>query len=108
MSASGSMRARPICSSRGKPDVLVRDVDHRRYPEEVQECESIFANQGSSAMTTIETSPQLYARTGGLLYLLIIVFGGFAEGFVMNSLIVAGDASAAAHNILGSPGLWNL
>jgi len=59
-------------------------------------------------MTTIETSPQLYARTGGLLYLLIIVFGGFAEGFVMNSLIVADNAAATAHNIMASPGLWNL
>lgn len=59
-------------------------------------------------MTTIEASPQLYARTGGLLYLLIIVLGGFAEGFVMNSLVVAGDAAATAHNIMASPGLWNL
>ncbi|WP_229238268.1 DUF4386 domain-containing protein [Dyella amyloliquefaciens] len=45
---------------------------------------------------------------GGLLYLLIIVFGGFAEGYVMNSLVVAGDAAATAHNIMASPGLWNL
>jgi hypothetical protein len=69
---------------------------------------TLFANQGSGAMTTIDTSPQLYARTGGLLYLLIIVFGGFAEGVVMNSLVVAGDAAATAHNIMASPGLWNL
>lgn len=59
-------------------------------------------------MKTIETSPQMYARAGGLLYLLIILFGGFAEGFVMNSLVVAGDAAATAHNIMASPGLWNL
>ncbi len=59
-------------------------------------------------MPTIETSPQLYARTGGLLYLLIIVFGGFAEGYVMNSLVVGGDAATTAHNILAAPGLWNL
>ncbi|MHA6203724.1 DUF4386 domain-containing protein [Dyella soli] len=59
-------------------------------------------------MRTIETSPQLYARTGGLLYLLIILFGGFAEGFVMNKLVVAGDAAATAQHILAAPGLWNL
>ncbi|WP_201315228.1 DUF4386 domain-containing protein [Dyella sp. EPa41] len=59
-------------------------------------------------MTTIETSPQLYARLGGFLYLLIIVFGGFAEGYVMNSLVVAGDAAATARNIMASPGLWSL
>lgn len=59
-------------------------------------------------MPTIENSPQWYARMGGLLYLLIIVFGGFAEGYVMNSLVVAGDAAGTAHNIMASPGLWNL
>lgn len=59
-------------------------------------------------MPTIETSPQWYARTGGLLYLLIIVFGAFAEGYVMNSLVVAGNAAATAHNIMAAPGLWNL
>jgi hypothetical protein len=59
-------------------------------------------------MTTIETSPQLYARAGGVLYLLIILLGGFAEGFVMNNLVVAGDAAATAHNIMASPGLWRL
>lgn len=59
-------------------------------------------------MTPIETSPQWYARAAGFLYLLIIVFGGFAEGYAMNSLVVAGDAAATAHNIMASPGLWNL
>jgi Domain of unknown function (DUF4386) len=58
--------------------------------------------------TTIEASPQLYARTGGVLYLLIIVLGGFAEGFVMNNLVVTGDAAATAHIIMASPGLWRL
>ena len=31
---------------------------------------------------TIETSPQLYARIGGVLYLIIIVIGLFGEAFV--------------------------
>ncbi len=42
---------------------------------------------------TMTTSPQLYARTGGVLYLAIIVFGAFAEGFVMNKLCWAGCRS---------------
>jgi Domain of unknown function (DUF4386) len=57
---------------------------------------------------TITTSPQIYARTAGALYLAIIVLGAFAEGFVANKLIVPGDAAATAHNILASPQLWRL
>jgi hypothetical protein len=57
---------------------------------------------------TIAASPQVYARTGGVLYLAIIVFGAFAEGFVMNKLVAPGDAATTAHNIMASPGLWRL
>jgi hypothetical protein len=55
---------------------------------------------------TFETSPQVYARIGGVLYLAIIVLGAFAEGFVTNKLVVPGDAATTAHNIMASPGLW--
>jgi hypothetical protein len=57
---------------------------------------------------TVEAFPQRYARLGGLLYLVIILFGGFAEGFVANKLIVPGDAASTAANILASPELWRL
>lgn len=57
---------------------------------------------------TVEASPQLYARTGGALYLAIILLGGFAEGFVLDKLVVSGDAAATAHNIVTSAGLWRL
>ncbi len=57
---------------------------------------------------TIEASPQLYARTGGALYLAIIVLGGFAEGFVLVKLVVSGDVAATAHNIMASAALWRL
>ena len=53
-------------------------------------------------------SPQVYARSGGALYLIIIAFGMFAEGFVSGKLIVSGDAAATAHNILASPSLWGM
>lgn len=49
-----------------------------------------------------------HARTAGLLYLLIIVCAGFAEGFVRTSLVVPGDAVATAEGILGSAGLFRL
>jgi hypothetical protein len=57
--------------------------------------------------TTMTASPQVYARTGGALYLAVIVFGAFAEGFVMNKL-VGPDAATTAHNIMASRGLWSL
>lgn len=56
---------------------------------------------------TIEDHPQLYARTAGVLYLAIILCGKYAEGFVSSRLLGA-DAAETAHNILASPGLWQL
>jgi hypothetical protein len=57
---------------------------------------------------SIETSPQIYARIGGVLYLIIIVFGLFAELFVRDKLIVSGDATATANNIVASESLWRV
>ncbi|MEO8827719.1 DUF4386 domain-containing protein [Lapillicoccus sp.] len=51
------------------------------------------------------SSPQRLARTAGVLYLLVGVFGGFAEGFVEPSMYVAGDAAATAANLAAHPGL---
>lgn len=53
-------------------------------------------------------SPQAWARTGGFLYLYIIVAGGYAELFVRGKLVVSGDAATTAHNILSSEPLWRL
>jgi hypothetical protein len=55
-----------------------------------------------------ETSPQVYARIGGVLYLIIIIFGIFAELLVRDKLIVSGDATATATNILDSESLWRI
>jgi hypothetical protein len=60
------------------------------------------------ANQTVEHFPQRYARTGGALYLAIIVLGAFAEGYVANTLVVSGDAATTAHNIMASPQLWRL
>jgi Domain of unknown function (DUF4386) len=54
----------------------------------------------------VERSPQLYARVGGVLYLIIIVIGLFGEAFVRDRLIVAGDAAATAANITSHESLW--
>jgi hypothetical protein len=54
----------------------------------------------------VETSPQVYARISGLLYIVIIAAGMFGELFVRGSLVVVGDAAATAGNIASSPLLW--
>jgi hypothetical protein len=53
-----------------------------------------------------ETSPQTYARIVGLLYLFIIVAALFGEAYARGSLIVHGDATATAHNLLASETLF--
>jgi hypothetical protein len=53
-------------------------------------------------------SPQVYARIGGVLYLVIIVAGLFGEAVVRDTLIVSGDAAATAANIMGSQLLWRI
>lgn len=48
----------------------------------------------------LDMPPQLAARIGGFLYLLIIAGGLFAQVFVRERLIVSGDAAATADNLL--------
>ena len=53
-----------------------------------------------------EISPQLYARTAGFLYLVVIVGGVFAELVVRQRLVVPNDAAATAANILAHEQLY--
>ena len=48
------------------------------------------------------------ARVAGVLYLLVGIFGGFAEGFVEPKMYVAGDAAATAANVVANAGLVRL
>jgi len=45
------------------------------------------------------------ARIAGVLYLLVGIFGGFAEGYVDPKMYVAGNAAATAGNVVASSGL---
>lgn len=56
----------------------------------------------TTEIKSIETSPQFYARICGVLYLVMIIAGGFAEVFVREGLTVSRDAAATAQNILSS------
>ncbi|MFI5264723.1 MAG: DUF4386 domain-containing protein [Candidatus Kapaibacterium sp.] len=45
------------------------------------------------------------ARIAGVLYLLVGIFGGFAEGYVEPKMYVAGNAVATAGNVIANAGL---
>lgn len=64
--------------------------------------------QSASAPTLDPRSLRTHARIAGLLYLVIIVAAGFAEGFVRSTLVVPGDPGATASNILGAQTLFRL
>jgi hypothetical protein len=55
-----------------------------------------------------ETRPQRLARIAGVLYLLNIVGGAFAIGYVQTVLVVPGNAAATAHNIVTHELLYRL
>src|SRR5437588_8130511 len=50
-------------------------------------------------------SPKRLARIAGVLYLLVGIFGGFAQGFVYPKIYAAGDAATTAGNLVANSGL---
>jgi hypothetical protein len=54
------------------------------------------------------TSSKRLARIAGVLYLLVGIFGGFAQGFVYPKMYVAGDAATTAANLIANAGLVRL
>ena len=54
------------------------------------------------------SSPKRLARIAGFLYLLVGIFGGFAEGYVEPKMYVAGNAAATVGNIVANAGLVRL
>ncbi|MBF5045868.1 DUF4386 domain-containing protein [Aggregicoccus sp. 17bor-14] len=61
-----------------------------------------------NASRSPSSSPLALARTTGALYLLTVLTGLFAQGFVSGRLVVSGDAAATAANILTHRGLFEL
>jgi len=56
-------------------------------------------------MSTITNAPKRRARIAGVFYLIVGIFGGFAEGFVDPKMYVAGNAAATAGNLVANAGL---
>ena len=57
---------------------------------------------------TAETSPRTYARIAGVLYLIIFLAGPFAFFLGRTSVVVPGDATATANNIMASESLFRI
>ena len=55
-----------------------------------------------------EVSPQAWARSGGVLYLVVIVAGMAGELLIRDRIIVPGDANATLANIRAFEFLWRL
>ena len=58
--------------------------------------------------TSRTASIQTYARIAGVLLLVSLVAGGFGEAYAPSTLIVSGNATATAHNIMVSDVLFRL
>jgi hypothetical protein len=55
-----------------------------------------------------DMSPKAKARFAGAFFLITILLGVFAQGFISERLVVSGDASATANNILAHESLYRL
>jgi hypothetical protein len=55
---------------------------------------------------TTDTSPLIYARVAGAVFLILLVCGPFSIVYVPSQLIVPGDATATANNIMASESLF--
>src|ERR1700704_5927945 len=62
----------------------------------------------ASSSTSTVTSPKRLARIAGILYLLVGITGGFAEGFLEPKMYVGGDAAGTAANVVANAGLVRL
>ncbi len=66
------------------------------------------ATRPDKAPTTADTSPRRAALVAGVGYVILFALAIFANFFVREGLVVAGDATATAANIAESEGLFRL
>jgi hypothetical protein len=83
---------------------MIAQTEARIEPRDLQQ------RTGKSQVTEriAESSPRRMARISGGLYLINIIGGAFAIGYVAAALVVPGDAAATAHNIQARELLYRL
>jgi len=59
-----------------------------------------------SSLSKTEASPQLSGRTGGFLYLIMIVLGIIQQVVIRGKMVIEGDAAATAANLKSMETLW--
>ena len=59
---------------------------------------------GTVATGALERPPLFYARVAGSIYLSAMALSIFSQMFVLDRMVVPGDAAATARNILASEG----
>lgn len=69
------------------------------------------ASLSATAKTDVQrravgTSPQVYAKVAGVIWLIVAILAPFAEFFVRQGLIVPGNVAATAENIVASQSLF--
>ena len=68
----------------------------------------VYASTATVQANETAKAPKRLARAAGVLYLLVGIFGGFAQGFVEPKMYVAGNATATAGNVVANAGLVRL
>src|SRR5690242_10413688 len=53
-------------------------------------------------------SEKKMARIAGIFYLIVIICAGFSYGYVHSNILVPGDATASANNIMANSGLFRI
>jgi hypothetical protein len=78
----------------GSSEVLDSDGIHKSVAGDEIDRPSVYPDR--------ITSPKRIARIAGVLYLLVGIFGGFAQGYVYPKVFVSGDATATLRNLLAN------
>jgi Domain of unknown function (DUF4386) len=88
----------------------LRLMGFRRLPssKQARKRSAMTAHQPVGSTKVRAESVQTYARIAGVLFLLTFVIGGFGEAYAPAQLIVSGNATATAHNVIASAQLLRL
>ena len=90
------------------PNIPARPLQRKEVPHEPTRQDTRRLGTAISALGPSPNSIQAPREIAGFLYLLVAIFGGFAEGFLEPAMYVPGDAAATTENLVGNAGLVSL